>query len=222
MFEGLPLPTVVNGSLWSLWPEVQMYGAVTLMGVVAWMLPVPRRIVLTVGMIAVAIVALAVHPDLAGQHLEGPALARLAVLFALGAIVGLVGWRARLGWPCFAGALTCAVLARHTALFVPAFDLAVVLGTLGVAYARLGRVRNWGRFGDWSYGMYVYAFPVQQLVTFYFPAVAFAAHLLLAYAVTLALGAVSWHLIESPALRLKGLLRSRFAVPVLDGAHPRG
>jgi peptidoglycan/LPS O-acetylase OafA/YrhL len=222
VFEGSPLPAVVNGSLWSLWPEVQMYGAVTLLGIAAWIVPVRRRVVLAVGMVAVAIVALASHPDLAGQHLEGASLARLAVLFALGAIVGLMGWRARAGWPCFAAALACALLARHSALFVPAFDLAVALGVIGLAYARLPRVRNWGRYGDWSYGMYVYAFPVQQLVTFYFPGIPFVMHLVLAYAVTLTLGAVSWHWIESPALRLKGQLRSRLAVPLLDRAHPRG
>jgi peptidoglycan/LPS O-acetylase OafA/YrhL len=64
---------------------------------------------------------------------------------------------------------------------------------------------------DVSYGVYVYAFPVQQLMSGYcldrelgvWVAMAGAA------AITLLLAAASWHLIEKPALGLKG----RFTAP---------
>lgn len=222
VFATLPASGVVNGSLWSLWPEVQMYAIVALLGAVAWLCRAPRRMVLLAGMTLVAAIALLRHPDLAGQHLESTALARLAVLFAFGAIVGLWGWRARIGWALFVLAAVGAVLLRHSQAFVPLFDLAVVLGVLGVAYAPLGRLRDFGRFGDWSYGMYVYAFPVQQLVALFGPGLVLPAHLAIAYTITLALGALSWHLVEAPALSLKHALVPRFAPPRLNAAQPRG
>ena len=69
--------------------------------------------------------------------------------------------------------------------------------------------RQWGKFitnrGDFSYGLYLYAFPVQQLLHFWFPAffsspyrLFFAAALL-----TFPFAVVSWYGVERPFLRLK-------------------
>ena len=56
---------------------------------------------------------------------------------------------------------------------------------------------------DYSYGIYIYAFPVQQTVAFYWPSMPLIPYLLCVSAITLALAAASWHWVESPALRLK-------------------
>jgi peptidoglycan/LPS O-acetylase OafA/YrhL len=57
------------------------------------------------------------------------------------------------------------------------------------------------RYGDFSYGLYLYAFPVQQLVLYLFPLLRAP---ILACALTTSLVAfLSWHLVEKPALRLK-------------------
>ena len=55
------------------------------------------------------------------------------------------------------------------------------------------------RFGDLSYGLYLYAFPVQQVVLDHGPAWAIVRCTL----GSAALAFLSWHLIEAPALRLK-------------------
>lgn len=220
-FERLPFAGVVNGSLWSLWPEVQMYAAVVTLGAVASLTGASRRVVLLAGMGAVAVIAWRSHPDLAGKLLEGPTLPRLALFFAFGAMLEMLGWRGQRRLVVCAAAIVCAILLRHSMLFVPAFDLAVALCVVAFAYAPLPWLPHWARFGDWSYGMYVYAFPVQQLVTLYGPRLPLPLHFALAYTITVVLAALSWHLVEAPALRLKSLLR-RTAVPVLGVPQPRG
>ncbi len=55
------------------------------------------------------------------------------------------------------------------------------------------------RFGDLSYGAYLYAFPIQQLVLDHFHSFATT----IATALTLTVAVLSWHLVERPALRLK-------------------
>lgn len=63
------------------------------------------------------------------------------------------------------------------------------------------------RYGDFSYGLYVFAFPVQQLVAT-FPAVVDAgpeAFVAVSLVATLPLAAGSWHAVERQALRLKDL-----------------
>ncbi|HVR92707.1 MAG TPA: hypothetical protein VHI75_02590, partial [Casimicrobiaceae bacterium] len=97
--------------------------------------------------------------------------------------------------------------ARGTALFVPTFAVAVALSTMWLAYARLGPLKRWGRYGDFSYGLYIYAFPVQQTLVALFPAWGRPEHFAAAYAATLLCAVVSWRFVEAPALSLKKRFR---------------
>jgi peptidoglycan/LPS O-acetylase OafA/YrhL len=56
--------------------------------------------------------------------------------------------------------------------------------------------------GDFSYGVYLFGYPVQQLLMgLYGPRLSAAGHILLACLASLVLAALSWHLIERPILR---------------------
>lgn len=57
--------------------------------------------------------------------------------------------------------------------------------------------------GDYSYGVYIYAFPVQQTVSMYFPSQSVLWQVSISTFCVLLLAIPSWHLIESPALKLK-------------------
>ena len=63
---------------------------------------------------------------------------------------------------------------------------------------------RFARYGDFSYGLYLYAFPIQQLLVLYYgrrltiPAL-FGSALVL----TLCVAIVSWYAVERPCLRLK-------------------
>ncbi|MBA3829096.1 MAG: acyltransferase [Taibaiella sp.] len=58
------------------------------------------------------------------------------------------------------------------------------------------------RMGDFSYGIYIYGFLVQQTLMHYFNLYAFRL-MVLSVAITFILGAASWHFIEKRALALK-------------------
>ena len=65
-------------------------------------------------------------------------------------------------------------------------------------------VGNWlAARGDFSYGTYLYAFPIQQLLMLLWPEQSLAAYI--AWTTVLVLGCawLSWHLIEQPAQNLK-------------------
>ena len=61
-----------------------------------------------------------------------------------------------------------------------------------------------GRWGDFSYGLYLYGFPSQQLVNEVLGGKASALqNALLAFPIALVCAVLSWHLVEKRALRLK-------------------
>lgn len=65
-------------------------------------------------------------------------------------------------------------------------------------------ISRFGRFGDFSYGIYLYAFPVQQTVILLaYPKAGFYGSMLLAFAITCVLAVLSWYLVEKPALTFK-------------------
>jgi peptidoglycan/LPS O-acetylase OafA/YrhL len=75
---------------------------------------------------------------------------------------------------------------------------------LFLAYVPGGFIRGYNRFGDISYGIYIYAFPVQQAVVASFPGASVMVVIVLSTLVTIPLAMLSWHLVEKRALNLKG------------------
>ena len=70
------------------------------------------------------------------------------------------------------------------------------------------RLQNFGRYGDFSYGMYLYAWPVQQLLVQYAGPHSHAPPTFrLALPITLALAILSWRFVEKPFLKLKPKVR---------------
>jgi hypothetical protein len=58
---------------------------------------------------------------------------------------------------------------------------------------------------DPSYGLYLYAWPVQNLLIFYIPGISPLSVTAITLPVALMLGLLSWQLVEKPALRHKNL-----------------
>jgi peptidoglycan/LPS O-acetylase OafA/YrhL len=100
--------------------------------------------------------------------------------------------------------------------------ITIPYAVLTIGLARTPYVARTARFGDFSYGLYLYAFPVQQLVIDVWGVHGTAANFLVVLAITLLLAVLSWHLVERPALALKDALlrrRVRPGTPEADAAR---
>ncbi|WP_067100131.1 acyltransferase family protein [Marinomonas atlantica] len=85
------------------------------------------------------------------------------------------------------------------ALYLP---ITICYTVLVLAYLPQGWIRKYNALGDYSYGLYIYAFPVQQSLAHWF-AMDFLTMVIATTAITLPLAILSWHFIEAPALKLK-------------------
>ena len=60
------------------------------------------------------------------------------------------------------------------------------------------------KIGDTSYGIYIYGFPIQQTLLYFFN-LSLLEHIVFSLLITFVLGYISWHLIEKRALTYKNL-----------------
>ena len=191
VFEGNPAGAVVNGSLWTLYYEFLMCLAVLAFGTARLL---NRRVALALWLGALVL----------SWHWVGGNYVAFGTPFLSGAVLYLWRDRVPLDW---CSALLCMV----------ALGGAMALGGFGFAFATFGaylvlylalapsvRLPNLARWGNLSYGIYIFAWPVQQTVALLLgSAVTWYWNTALSLPAILALAWLSWHLVERPALSLK-------------------
>lgn len=201
VFQGNAL-NEVNGALWTLKIEVMFYAAVPL---IAWLGKKLGRLPVLAGIYVLSVLYVLALSRLA-QSTGSPAYIALArqlpgqlSYFMVGAFffyyfdffVKHAPWFA-------AAALLLTILQRY----VPVAGLEPLsLGTLVVFFGFFFYAGNFGRYGDFSYGIYILHFPViQTLVWLGLFAWSPYAALGMACALVIAAAAAMWHLVEKPFL----------------------
>ena len=218
-----PYPNAVNGSLWTLPAEFFCYLLVPLV----FLAPKVARIPV-IGLLLAASVWYSMTPPLESMvvwHSRISDNALMWVFFAAGAILRLLAERGlRFRTDVAVGLLAvhlviAGTLPQHITkvawLFLPYVVLAV--GLASTPY-----VRRASRYGDLSYGLYLWAFPVQQLVIDLWGVQRMSVNLLIVTALTAALALVSWHVVEHPSLKLKDRLVRRLTRPRAEPAPAAG
>ena len=90
------------------------------------------------------------------------------------------------------------------------------------AYQQHVRLFHIGEKVDLSYGVYLYAWPVQNLLIYHFaPQIGVWTVVVLTFFITLALAAMSWYLVEAPFLLKKAkLVRKQASTPNYPAPAP--
>ena len=167
-------PGAVNYSFWTIKYELAAY----VVFVIAAAVGLVRRPTFAVALLlgsSVSVVALQVAD--AGEHV--PALVpagRFLMSFAVGVAAFAFRRQVHLGLHCLAGFLALAVGLRHTPLLTPATILVTGYLALYLGGLSLAGVSAWAQRTDLSYGLYLYAWPVQQLLLFRWPGMGLSAH----------------------------------------------
>jgi peptidoglycan/LPS O-acetylase OafA/YrhL len=202
-----PSPWVINGSLWSLPYECACYAAVAALTLTRLL----RRHRTLVLILFVSLIGLHEFDCLAPREFNDWFPCRgfgvsvmLGLYFASGGTAFLFREKIPFSAALFVSCLIALVVSLLCGAFVMVAPLVLPYAFLWLALAL--PITRFDAKGDFSYGTYIYAFPVQQaLALLHIQRAGFTIYLLCSLAVTLLFAVLSYRFIEEPALRLKNV-----------------
>ena len=202
MFAHNPFPNVMNQSIWTIPYELDCY--LWLIGLALFGFVRNRHLVVavTLALTALGTAWLTIRYQAVWQ--ENPVDGRaLIVAFLAGVTLQLYSDQIRVnGWI----ALLCAAVSVVLLLDVRLSFIAVVPLAYATVYVGLLNPKRFKLLlsGDYSYGLYLFAFPIQQAEVAFLPAFAtWTYNAIFALVIGFAYAALSWWLIEAPILSRK-------------------
>lgn len=192
-----PYPYLINNSLWTIQYEAVLYVTVAIFGCAALL-----RMPAVIGAFLITYGLYSLPHFVSGTFGHPHAFPWLGMHFFMGMVFAL-SERELFQTRWIVWTISAVVIAS-----IPFKVMWIVWPLTGpylilfVSMQRSAMSDQLSRLGDFSYGLYVWAFPVQQLLVKYFmphltPNLLFIAALLL----TLPLAMISWYIVEQPFLR---------------------
>jgi peptidoglycan/LPS O-acetylase OafA/YrhL len=229
VFADNPWPHIVNGQLWTIPYELYCYCAlaiIALLGLKKWRVLGPVFVVI----VSLGYLLWILHGT-EGTVVPGTNGVRkpfLVATFLAG--VSIYFYREVLPWGRW-----YAVAALAVSLALPSLgQYGGFLAPLPVAYATvcLGLMnpsRHMLRGADYSYGIYLYGFAVQQTMMHFFPIMqVWYLNILVSLPIVILVAAASWHFVERPANGLRSMLKRfedrflAFRLRRKSASEPRG
>jgi peptidoglycan/LPS O-acetylase OafA/YrhL len=202
VFESAPMPRLVNASLWTLPYEAAMYAAIAIIGVLTKRLTNHTKLKFETLVLLIALCMMAAY--LITIENQPSNLIRLTAFFFSGSSLFLYRERVRLSW-VFAVLLVAIwfVTISDPSISLRIYAVAVPYLTIFLALTPMGFLKEYNRIGDFSYGLYIYAWPIQQALAISIQGINPMQMFALSFTLTLLVAVFSWHAVEKRALALK-------------------
>jgi len=209
VFAQLPFAYAINGSIWTLPLEFTAYLCLLLIFLANGLNS--RFIFIFITLLIFTHLKLFDFFGLQNTFLFSMHLIQLnkfAIFFFSGVLIYLIKDQIPLNYTLFFCAIGLLIASFGVSLsFVQAPIIYYITWSyivIFIAYAPLPLAKYFDKFGDISYGIYLYGFPVQQtLIYFHVQEIGFGLFTLIAWLISAIFAFFSWHLVEKQALKLK-------------------
>jgi peptidoglycan/LPS O-acetylase OafA/YrhL len=199
VFDTMPVKAVVNSPLWTLRYEAFSYAILAGLGVLG-MFATRKRALATIAVFFSAYLTITLLTDLRDQSAFLDSLVRFWLCFFLGVSAYLVRERLTLRATVATALLLGAILVYGTPFYELMLQIALAYGVFWVVLVPDGAIRRFNELGDYSYGVYIFAWPLQQSAVLVAPDLSPHQLFVLVTPVIVLMAALSWHWIEHPAL----------------------
>lgn len=208
VFEDNPFRKAVNGSLWTMPWELRMYVILLCIGVIVKMSnwrEIVWKLLVIATLVSVVILYIMKHYYSITVLITDERVLRLSFMFFVGATFYAIKNVVYIGhWSGFlVGIIIILAATVGQWLFLPIYTVCIAYLLLHLAYLPSGIVRKFNNLGDYSYGVYIYAFPIQQSVVALVPGISGLNLFLAAFPLVLLCSIFSWHVVEKRCLNLK-------------------
>lgn len=196
MFIDLPL-NIVNGSLWTLKYEVYCYILVSLLGIFKLL---NKTVVTSLFVFLLIIYMSQIYGGL--ELTRAIMIPRLFTFFLLGSMYFLYKEHVVFNKQIITFALVTSIVfiwlgfTKIAEIFLFTYLLFTII------YSSQFRLYDFAKYGDFSYGLYIYSFFAQQLILYTFTDINFYLFSFSSLVFSFLLAFISWHLIEKPSLKL--------------------
>lgn len=214
VFTANPVPNIVNVNLWTLPGEFYCYAvmAALMIGGIVY----DKRFFLAAFFVASLGLLLSEVFGVIDFKSNTTHFTTLAIVyyFFIGCLFFLIADKIRMSFLLFflCGATYYLLTLFNISNFFASFPLVYCTLFVGAqAFPLFDKVAS----GDYSYGIYLYGFPVQQAVMHFIPSINTGVIVfLISFPITLGFAIISWNLIEKPALTLKKYLKPAKAAAI--------
>lgn len=214
VFENNPLTNSTNGSLWTLIYEFSFY---ILLLIASFLGFIKRPLVLLMGWLTIFALRVYLGNKIFIYDYSSPYLLNLNILqvidnglfFVSGSLFYLFRERIQFDWKISLIVSIILLVSFYFNSNISRLVCYLVFPYLTFYLAFLpSRLNSFGKNGDFSYGIYIFAFPVQQLLVYYFGlTLGLPIMILMSFIITLSFAWISWNYVEKNALYLKDLIK---------------
>jgi peptidoglycan/LPS O-acetylase OafA/YrhL len=207
VYDTLPVSGVIDQPLWTLRYEAFCYILLAVFAL-AGLLATRFRAVLTLALIFAGYCLVTFGTDLREMNAIDSAT-RFVLTFFVGGALYVFADKIRLDFGIVLLLAAGAFLAHGTPIYEAMLRIALAYGVLWCALVPAGLVRDFNKLGDYSYGLYILCFPIQQAFVMLDPNITPVALLVSSFPAVLAFAILSWHFVEHPALHRKEWVSER-------------
>lgn len=205
VFEHNPVANAVNGSLWSLPVEFMMYILVAIIGstIRKYYIKYIILILFILFLFVTKYWALETQDIIIFYGMDLKTIIYIGVYFWAGAFLYHFNFKKYFSFETFVISVLLLIFVfqwGNIYSWLSYFLIPFMVLSFGFSTSKYLKIFD---KADYSYGLYIYAFPVQQTFVYIYPSGSIYIHLLLAFIITMILATFSWHFIEKPSLKFK-------------------